>query len=341
MKGARSKRLGSAVRMRDVAQAADVSVMTVSRFLNAPHRVSRRCAIEIERAVSRSGYLPNRLARNLSSNRSNVVGMIVPSLDNSLFAETVKGISDRLRAAGFQLMIADSAHSVEEEEALVRAFLSQRVAGLALHNTTHTATTRQMIAKAGIPVVENGNISKEPLDSTVSYSNFEASRMMVRHLSRLRYKNIGFVTLPTLGNDRAAERRRGYLAALEELGRPQNRQLMLERPSGLGSGAEAIVRLIETVPEVDAVFFAGDVLAVGALSECQKRGWAVPQRVGIATFDDVDMLRYLTPTITTIRLPRYDIGWRSAQCLLDRIEGAASTPVVLDLGFEIIQRGST
>ena len=171
----------------------------------------------IERAVSRSGYLPNRLARNLSSNRSNVVGMIVPSLDNSLFAETVKGISDRLRAAGFQLMIADSAHSVEEEEALVRAFLSQRVAGLALHNTTHTATTRQMIAKAGIPVVENGNISKEPLDSTVSYSNFEAARMMVLHLSRLRYKNIGFVTLPTLGNDRAAERRRGYLAALEEV----------------------------------------------------------------------------------------------------------------------------
>ncbi len=76
-------------------------------------------------------------------------------------------------------MIADSAHSVEEEEALVRAFLSQRVAGLALDNTTHTATSCQMIAKAGIPVVENGNISKEPPVSTVSYSNFEASRMMV------------------------------------------------------------------------------------------------------------------------------------------------------------------
>jgi LacI family gluconate utilization system Gnt-I transcriptional repressor len=238
-------------------------------------------------------------------------------------------------------MIADSGPSFEEEEKLIKAFLSQRVAGLALHNTTHTSVARQMIARTGIPVVENGNLSTEPLDSVVSYSNFEASRRMVLNLAKLGYKNIAFVSLPVLGNDRASERRRGYSAALDELGRVFNRAIVMERPASLGSGAEAIAQLVETVPEVDAVFFAGDVLAIGALAECQKRGWAVPQRVGIATFDDVDMLRYVTPPITTIRLPRYEVGRRSAQCLLDRINGTAKTPLVLDLGFEIIQREST
>lgn len=327
--------------MRDVAGAAGVSLMTVSRFLNDPAKLSEEKRTKIEQAVSQTGYLPNRLARSLSSNRSNVVGMIVPSLRNSLFAETIKGMSERLQANNFHLMIADSGPSLEEEEKLIKAFLSQRVAGLALHNTTHTAAARQMLARAGAPVVENGNLSQEPLDSVVSYSNFEASRRMVLNLAKLGYKNIGFVTLPVLGNDRASERRRGYFAALGELGRAVNRNLVIERPASLGSGAEAMAHLVETVPEVDAVFFAGDVLAIGALSECQKRGWAVPQRVGIATFDDVDMLRYMAPPVTTIRLPRYEIGRRSAQCLLDRISGAAKAPLVLDLGFEIIQREST
>src|SRR5262245_42258226 len=134
----KASRVRGSTRMRDVAQAAGVSVMTVSRFLNDPEKVSEEMRVRISAAVNQSGYVPNRLARNLSSNRSNIVGMIVPSIRNSLFAETVKGMSDRLHEDGFQLMIADSGHSLEQEESLIRTFLSQRVAGLALHNTTHT-----------------------------------------------------------------------------------------------------------------------------------------------------------------------------------------------------------
>lgn len=339
--GSRANRLRGSVRMRDVARAARVSVMTVSRFLNEPDKVSKDMRVRIEDAVNKSGYVPNRLARNLSSSRSNVIGMIVPSIRNSLFAETVKGISDRLHADGFQLMIADSGHSLEDEEALIKAFLSQRVAGLALHNTAHTAAASAMIRRARIPVVETGNLASTPLDSLVSYSNVEASRTMTLHLSRLGYKNIAFVSLSLRGNDRASERRRGFVAAVEELGRRPDPRMILERPEGLGSGAETMAHLMETVPEVDVVFFAGDVLALGALAECHKRGWSVPDQVGIATFDDLDMLRYVTPTVTTIRLPRYEIGRRSAQCLVERINGVTQAPIFIDLGFEIIQREST
>ncbi len=100
------------------------------------------------------------------------------------------------------------------------------------------------------------------------------------------------------------------------------------------------MHLVETVPQVDAVFFAGDVLAVGAALECQRRGWNVPGRVALASFDDLDILRHVNPPLTTIRLPRYEIGRRSAECLLDRIAGRATERVSLDLKFEIIQRES-
>ncbi len=337
--GSRRGTLGP--RMRDVARKAGVSVMTVSRALNDPERVSEEMRRRVQSAVRETGYVHNRLARSLSSQRSEVIGLIVPSLRNSLFAETIKGISDVLAEEGFQLMTADSGHSLADEEELIGAFLAQRVAGLVLHNTTHTSHAAEMIRKSKVPVVENGNLTERPLDSVVSYSNFEAARAMTTHLARLGYQNIGFVSLSPEDNDRASERQRGYRAAMEALDRRVDPRLVLEQPAGLAAGADAIVRLVNTVPEVDAAFFAGDVLAIGAIFECQRRGWGVPQRVGIASFDDVDLLRHINPSVTTIRLPRYEIGRRSADCLLDRISGREASSIAVNLGFDLVQREST
>ncbi len=330
-----------ATRMRDVARKAGVSVMTVSRALNDPERVSEKMRRRVQAAVEKTGYVHNRLARSLSSQRSDVIGLIVPSLRNSLFAETIQGISDVLAGEGFQLMIADSGHSLADEERLIGAFLAQRVAGLVLHNTSHTRHAAAMIRNARVPVVENGNLTGTPLDSVVSYSNFEASRTMTAHLARLGYRTIGFVSLPVQDNERAGERRLGYLAAMAALGWPVDPRLILEQPAGFAAGADAVVQLVGGVPEVDAVFFAGDVLAVGAVLECCRRGWAVPGRLGIASFDDIDLLRHVDPPVTTVRLPRYEIGRRSAQCLLDRIGGRSATSISVDLGFDIVQREST
>ncbi len=328
------------LRMRDVARAAGVSAMSVSRVLREPGLVSPELRARVEAAVREVGYVPNRLAGSLSSRRSEVVGLVVPSLENSLFAATVKGISDVLRRAGFQLMIADSGYGPEAEEAAIRAFLEQRVAGLILHDTLHTAGAVQMIRRAGVPVVENGTLTETPLDIVVSYSNREAARAMTRHLARLGYRRIALVTLPAAANARSRDRRQGFQEALAELGLPNDPRWMLEMPPGLASGAEALVRLMEgEAPE--AIFFAGDVLAAGAVLECQRRGWAVPGKVAIAAFDNVDLLAHMNPPVTTLHLPRQEIGTRSAQMLLDRLARRQSGPATVDLRFEIIQRAST
>lgn len=340
--GSKNRTGSGNARMEDVAKRAGVSTMTVSRALKGTAKVSNETRQRILNVVHEMGYLPNTLASSLSSSRSTTIGLIVPSIDNSIYTQTIKALSDVLRRSGYQLMIAECGYDPAEEEELITTFLAHRVGGLVLHNTEHTQRAISQIEKSGVPVVENGNIPPHPIDMAVSYSNRDAAYSMTMHLGRLGYQHIAFASLSSAHNDRSRDRLEGYRAALAQMGRKYDPRLVIETSRGLAGGAEAVTRILQAAPETDAVFCAGDVLAAGALFECQKRGWAVPGRIAIASFDDVDLLRYISPSVTTLRLPRYEIGEKSAQMLLSRIiDGAAHLRGnVVDLKFDVIQRES-
>lgn len=333
-----SPRGNGGIRMREVADLAGVSRMTVSRVLSQPEKVKETLRNRVLAAVTELGYVHNHLARSLSSNRSTVIGLILPSLENSIFAQTVKGISDTLRPAGFQLMLAESGDDPEEEERIIAAFIAQRVGGLVLHATRHTAAAVKMLRGAGIPVVENGDIPADPLDIVVSYSNRAAAKAMTLHLARLGYSRIAFAGL--MHNPRASERQLGFRDALDELNMPFDPRTIIGVSRGFGGGAEAIAYIEKHMPESDALFCAGDVLAVGALFDCDRRGWAVPGRIALASFDDLDLMRFVNPAITSLRLPRYEIGRRSADMLLTRLRDEELPVQSVDLGFEIVHRAS-
>lgn len=334
-----SSRGGGGVRMHEVAELAGVSRMTVSRALNHPEKVKEKVRQRVFDAVSQLGYVHNHLARSLSSSRSNVIGLVLPSLENSIFAQTVKAISDVLRPVGFQLMLAESTDDPRQEEAVISAFLAQRVAGLILHSTHHSPAAIRMLRGAKVPVVENGDIPAEPIDMVASYSNRAAARAMTLHLARLGYERIGFASLAN--NPRAAERQLGYADALAGLGRTPEPRRILSGARGFGGGVEAIAHIERLAPDTDALFCAGDVLAVGALLECNRRGWDVPGRLAIASFDDLELMRHVNPAITALRLPRHEIGRRSAEMLLARIFERDLPVWSVDLGFEIVQRASS
>jgi LacI family transcriptional regulator, gluconate utilization system Gnt-I transcriptional repressor len=334
-------RAPEAVRMRDVAQRLGMSAMTVSRALSNPESVSKDTLARVRKAVDKLGYLPNRVAGSLSSRRSDIVGLIIPGISNSLYASTAQAVSEVLRNRGFHLMIARSGHDPLEEEAAISAFLSQQVCGLILHGTNHTPRAASLIKSAAVPTVEIGRLTPHPLDMCVSYSGYAAVKAMVGHLGQCGYRRIGFVSLPTQNNERSVERRRGFFAGLRALGLAVDKEAAIEADPGFAGGATALSRLTARDPSLEAIFFAADVMAVGALFECQRRGWAVPDRLAIASFDDVDLLSHVVPTITTLRIPREEIGRRSASALLDRLDGRTAKSLVEDLGFSIVQRAST
>jgi len=328
--------------MKDVARLAGVSPMTVSRSLRSPDQVSPAVLARVQAVIKRSGYVPNQVAGNLSSNRTTLVALIVPSLRNALYAEMIQGLSDVLAPRGYHLMISDSGYSLAREEQLIAAHAAQRVCGLVLHNTRHTPRAVEILRANAITCIETGDLSTEPVDMAVSYSNRAAGAAMADHLVGLGYRRIGFASLPVRGNDRLLERRRGFLLRLRKLGCEVNPALVLEVEPGLRSGSLALARIIETDPHVDAVFFAGDVLAAGAVLECQRRGLDVPGRIAVAASDDNDLMQHTIPPLTTVRFPRYEIGARAAEIIIARAGGAQrAAENKEDLGFEVIRRGST
>lgn len=333
----------SRARMKEVAERADVSKMTVSRALRCPDQVSSETLRRVQKAVREIGYVQNHVAGALkSANRTKLAAAIVPSIRNSLFSATIKGLSDSFRAHGINLMLGDSEYSQKEEESLVAAFLAQRPCGLVLHNSTHTRATVRLLRSSGIPIVEVGNLTSRPIDLMVSFSNFSAAKTVTEHLIGRGYRTIALAGLPLLGNERAQDRLRGHRAALANAGLPDDPDLVIEETGGLEGGARAVATLLERRPDIDAIFFAGDVLAIGAMIECRRRGWAVPERVAIAGFDDWEIARQLETSITTLEIPRYDIGREAAELIMRRLDGqplGASKPI--DVGFRLIQREST
>lgn len=332
-----TKRVG----IRDVAQIAGVSAITVSRALSAPDSVAPATRERVERAVAQVGYIPNRIAGSLSSNQTRLVGAIIPTFQSSVATDFAAGMATVLRQRGYQLLLGSSNFSVDEEEALVLGFLSHRADGIYLTGTTHTDRTRAVLRQSGVPVVEIASPGGKHMDLAVGFSNTDAAYEMTRHLAQCGYRKVAFFSLPTKDNERQIERLSGFRRGVAEFGLDPDAALIDEVPMGLGSGGEHLARLLERRPDVEVLFCASDLLAAGVLFECQRLGIAVPERLGIAGFDDIEIAARVYPALTTVHLPHQQIGARAAELLLDRIAGKAVDSPVVDMGFRIVARGST
>lgn len=320
---------------------AGVSAMTVSRALRDPTSVSVAVLERVRAVIDRIGYVPNRVAGSLSSNRTTYVALVVPSLRTSIHAEMIQGISDILRRHNFQLMISDCGNSLELEEAQIRTYVAQQVCGIILHNTKHSDAALRILANAGIPCVETGDLNKEPVDSVVSYSNAAAGMAMAAHLVAAGYKRMAFVSLHIKNRERIRALRNGFVAGLRKAKVSSAPALLLEVGPGMESGARAVSQILETAPGTQAVFFAGDVLAAGALFECQRRGIMIPSQLAIANSDDSELIQNTVPKLTAIHYARYEIGVRAAEIIVNRALNLSWEPVVEDVGFTIVRRGST
>lgn len=329
-----------APRLVDVARVAQLSPITVSRALREPHKVSPEARERVRAAVAQTGYVPDLVASSLTSRRTRLVGLVIPTITASIYAETVAGLSEVLRANGFEALIGDSGYALDGEAQLVSAFLGRRADGIVLSNVEHADATRGLLGRSRVPVVETGNLTEEPIDMVVGFSNYDAARAMMRHLVDRGHRTIGFVGAATSGNPQASDRRRAYDDAVREHGLAHAPSLAVECPSDVGEGARALLRIVDAHPQCSALFAASEVRAIGALLECQRRGWKVPERIAIAGFNDAGLGGYLVPALTTVRIPRAQIGRRAAQMILDRLEGRAIPDPIVDVGYEIVVRES-
>ncbi|MDO8300853.1 LacI family DNA-binding transcriptional regulator [Lacisediminimonas sp.] len=344
MAESKSKRVragSSGHRIEEVAKLAGVAPITVSRVLNKPDTVSEKTRAAVWTAIEKIGYIPNRLAGGLASNTSRTVGMVLPYIDNPAFAERVQGVTDVISAEGYTLLLGLSGYSPQAELEHVISFLGQRVAGLILTGTVHAERTYKLLENAGIPVVEVPLISGRLIDMAVGYSTVDASYAMVEHLLRCGYRKIGLISTPIENDQIVRDRRAGYDRALADFGLALDETMKIEAKGGVVNGEKAFVELLSRHPDIDAVFCTTDIHAIGCMLEAKRRGIDVPADIGIAGFDDIELAQEFLPPLTTVRLRRYEIGRNAANMLMDRFRGNQPAQRTIDLGFEVIVRGST
>ncbi|WP_029074669.1 LacI family DNA-binding transcriptional regulator [Kaistia adipata] len=329
--------------MKEIARRAGVAPMTVSRALADPDKVSPATRARVMEVVEREGFIRNQLASSMSSNRNRrrIIGTMVPPLINSGIAEQVQGMSDACHEAGYQLLLIQGDFDPEGEEQAIRALLGWQPAGLILQAFVNSDAARTLLGSGEVAVVEISEIrGREPIDMAVGVSNFDTAYAMTCHLVDRGYRRIGFASTPVHGNDRLQQRRIGYRQALVDRGHAYPGSLEIEVPITAEGGATALAALVERDPELDVLFCSSDTLAIGAVQECHRRGWKIPERMAIAGYGDMDLAAELYPRLTTLRVPRLAMGRLAVEQLLKRLKGEAELPRIVPVGFEIVERES-
>jgi LacI family transcriptional regulator, gluconate utilization system Gnt-I transcriptional repressor len=327
------------VTLNDVAQLAGVSPITVSRALRGERAVNAELVARVSAAVAKLGYVPDPAARALASRHSAHVAVLVPMLSNALFVDLLEAAQRCLRQAGYQSLIGITHYSATEEEQLLREQLQHRPAGILLTGFDRSEGAKQLLHTSGVPCVHVMELASQADQYSVGFSQTNAAAAMTRHLLGSGYRRIAFAAAQL--DPRTLQRMAGWRRELQAAGLHDNTlEWVNPAPSSLTLGATMFEQIIGQRPAVDAIFFCNDDLAQGALLAALRLHVAVPKRVAVVGFNDLTGSDQMWPPLTTVRTPRARIGEAAAQMLMTLMRGEAPAQSSIDLGFELVLRGS-
>jgi LacI family transcriptional regulator, gluconate utilization system Gnt-I transcriptional repressor len=304
-----------ALTLRDVSEASGVSEMTVSRVLRNRGDVSDSTRERVLKAAKTLGYVPNKIAGALASQRVNLVAVIVPSLSNLVFPEVLSGISEELEDSGLQPVFGVTNYSAEREESVLYEMLSWRPSGVIVAGLEHTPAARAMLENAGIPIVEIMDVDGDPVDSVVGISHRRAGLEMARAIVKAGYRKIGFLGTKMPDDHRAKKRLQGFEAGLAEAGLTLTDSEFYSGGSALLKGREMTEAILKRNPDLDFLYYSNDMIGAGGLLYCLAQGIDVPGKLGLAGFNGVDLLDGLPRKLATMDACRHEIGRRAAEII--------------------------
>jgi LacI family gluconate utilization system Gnt-I transcriptional repressor len=343
--GRRGRRSHGRATLADVAAQAEVTKITVSRFLREPARVAPATAERIRAALAATGYVPNKQAGLLASGRSRIVAAIVPNLSHSIFGETVQALTEALQPRGLELLLSCSGYDQAREEEQLRAVLGWAPAAVVLTGRHHTPATLALLREArrgGTPVIEMWDMPEggRGPGARIGFDHAAVGRAMADHLLAAGRRRLAYLDSGVTQDFRAHERGEAFVQRAREAGA---RAAVLTAATGdsFDAGRAAFHALRDRADgPPDAVACANDRLACGLLMEAQAYGWKVPQELAVLGFGDFPVGRQIPPTLSTVRPPSSEIGEAAAAALLSALDADAA-PKSRALPWQLIVRGST
>ncbi len=329
----------SPVKITDVAIAAGVAPMTVSRVINTPDRVSPETTAKVRAAIDRLGYVPNLIAGGLSSRKSRLVAAIVPTIAHPMFAGLVQAFSDSMRQAGYQVILSISGYENNDDESLFRALLGRRPDALLITGSGYSPGALEMLIEAHIPVVEIWDVSSRPIDMLIGFDHAQVGAEVATFL---RTKGHNRFAMLAAQDSRALARARGFRDAVTRMGGELVLEQVMPAPSTIGAGREGMRALMPFLNEPCAVFCSSDMLAFGAVTEARVQGVPVPEHLAICGFGNLELSELNEPPITTVSLEGVGTGRTAAAFLLRRLAGEGRRDEDrVQVPFRIVERATT
>lgn len=320
----------------DVAKKAGVSTATVSRCLNTPKRVMKATRTRVLKAVETLGYTPNFGARVMAAKRTFTIGAIIPTMENAIFARGLQAFQEELHRRGYTLLVSSTAYDPQVEEEQIRALVARGADGLLLIGYDRDPSLYRYLERQGVPTLIAWAYAPEIAQSAIGFDNRASMTMLATEVLKQGHRQIGVISGVIKGNDRAANRLMGIEDALYALGIPRDTLTVIETPYGFENGDAAMRNLMEAETRPTVVMCGNDVLAAGALRGAKALGLRVPHDVSVTGFDDIELARVVTPTLTTVHVPHREMGTKAATALIALVEGAEPThPTQLEINLQM------
>ncbi len=324
----------------DVAKLAGVSTATVSRVINSPEAVREQTRAKVTEAMKLCKYKYNALARGFVTKQSNTIGLIIPTINNPVFAESTRGVQDYADRNNIQVLLGNTYYQYEQEEKLVETFREKQVDGLIITTTNPRGAILKTLVDEEIPfVLLYSTVKKGPM-TVVGVDNYRGGYQATEHLVNLGHRRIGMVAGRFSISDRSFHRWHGYRQCLKNNKISYDKALLVQTDYSLTGGRDAVKELLSLENPPTAFFCSNDFLALGAMKGARELGLQLPRDLSIVGFDDIRIASYVIPELTTIRQPAYDIGKLGAELLFQRI-GGCTKPVHRMLDLSLIVREST
>lgn len=292
--------------------------MTVSRVLRNRTDVSPATREKVLLAAKQLGYVPNKIAGALASQRVNLVAVIIPSMSNMVFPEVMTGISKVLEETDLQPVVGITDYLPEKEEKVLYEMLSWRPSGVIIAGVEHSEASRAMLRAAGIPVVEIMDVDGDPVDAMVGISHRRAGLEIGKAILEAGYKRIGFMGTKMPLDHRARKRFEGMTDALAKAGVEVADQEFYSGGSALGKGREMTAAMLARTPDLDFLYYSNDMIGAGGLLYLIEKGYDIPGDIGLAGFNGVELLQGLPLQLATMDACRAEIGQRAAEIIVAR-----------------------
>lgn len=323
-----------------IARRANVSTATVSRTLNQSGPVKAATARKVWRAVTELNYVPNSHARTLVSGRSRIIGVIVSDITNPFFPELLRSLETRAAEKQYDLLVTSTDYETSRMAACLRRMLERKVDGVAMMTSEMDLGTVKELSRRGVPIVfmDVGQVGPKMSHVAIDYGH--GIRQAVDHVAALGHARVAFISGP-LQLHSARTRRHAFLEGTLAHGLDQDKKLIREGTHTAEGGRDAMAALLRLSKRPTAVVCSNDWTAIGALNAAAAAGLRVPQDISIVGFDDIPLVSYTTPPLTTVRMSAADVGTVAFRALFGLISGERIEGDVYQIPTELVVRAST